>query len=133
MGEIKHVKVEVKSKDGKSAAEPWLLQQITISDDVSSAKKTFDYGEFVKSGSVVTLDGKTKQDGASKQAQAGGQSYTVTTVTGDKANGGTTGNVYLTIVGKNGELGPRLLNELSTNFKKVCDCMHAWILSWLNV
>ena len=118
MGEIKHVKVEVKSKDGKSAAEPWLLQQITISDDVSSAKKTFDYGELVKSGSVVTLDGKTKQ------AQAGGQSYTVTTVTGDKANGGTTGNVYLTIVGKNGELGPRLLNELSTNFKKVCDCMH---------
>ena len=55
MGEIKHVKVEVKSKDGKSAGEPWLLQQITISDDVSSARKTFECGEFVNSENPVTL------------------------------------------------------------------------------
>ena len=55
VGEIKHVKVEVKSKDGKSAAEPWFLQQITVSDDVSTAKKTFEHGEFINSGNPVTL------------------------------------------------------------------------------
>ena len=54
VGEIEAVKVELVGSGS------WFLKQVSVRDVVGGVKKTFDYGEWVKSGSVVTLDGKAK-------------------------------------------------------------------------